>query len=113
MNLKSLCLIVTLATVGCIQESSKTTDTTPVSTPTIDANAEPNTVMQVSGMSCSGCESKIVKKLQALDGIAAAKANAESGRVEVHFASGKTCSQEALTKAIADAGEQFTVDSIE
>ncbi len=42
-------------------------------------------VLQVSGMSCSGCEERIGTALSRLDGVVRSSADHESGRVRVAY----------------------------
>lgn len=46
-------------------------------------------VLQVEGMSCTGCEQRIGTVLQRLDGVRAVEADHACGRVRVRFASQK------------------------
>lgn len=60
-------------------------------------------LLNVSGMSCSGCEQRIAKVLKQLDGVFKAEANYESGEVRIIFDISKT-SEPSIRDAIAQAG---------
>lgn len=60
------------------------------------------TVLQVSGMTCDGCERSIVNALRRLDGVEQARADHKTGRVSVGHAEGVRVA--ALEAAVEDAG---------
>ena len=60
-------------------------------------------VLNVEGMTCTGCETEIEHELAAVPGVIAAKVNYERGRAEVRVASAGT-SVEPLIAAVEKAG---------
>lgn len=60
-------------------------------------------VLEVDGMTCTGCESRIEKVLGRLDGVRTTSADHAAGEVRVLFDPDQT-SPEAIAAAISDAG---------
>ncbi len=63
-------------------------------------------VLTVTGMKCGGCETNVMGKLEALNGVMSVKASHKDKEVSVEFDAEKT-TLDAIKDAIADAG--FTV----
>ena len=61
------------------------------------------TTLDVSGMSCTGCESNVIDALESLEGVSSATANHESGEVRVEH-DGSTVDEETIGGTIEDAG---------
>ncbi|NHN48752.1 heavy-metal-associated domain-containing protein [Halostella sp. JP-L12] len=57
--------------------------------------------IDVTGMSCNGCEQNVEDALEALDGVRSAEANHEGGTVEVVA---DDVSDDDLANAVRDAG---------
>lgn len=64
-------------------------------------------VLQVRGMTCTGCEGRIQKVLGRLDGIRSTTADHRSGEVRVLFDSEQTSAQD-IGASITNAGYQIT-----
>lgn len=62
-------------------------------------------VLQVTGMSCTGCEQRIDTVLRRLDGVRTVEADHTCGRVRVRFAPQKT-NREALAARVESLGYQ-------
>lgn len=60
------------------------------------------TTIDVTGMSCGGCEENVTDALEALDGVSSATANHETDEVRVEHDEGTTVG--AIGSAIEDAG---------
>ncbi|HVL03834.1 MAG TPA: heavy metal-associated domain-containing protein [Acidimicrobiales bacterium] len=60
-------------------------------------------LLQVGGMTCTGCESRVAKVLGRLDGVRNTTADHQAGEVRVLFDPEQT-SAEAISAAIAGAG---------
>lgn len=60
-------------------------------------------VLQVNGMSCTGCEQRIGKVLQRVDGVRAVEADHTCGRVRVRFAPEWT-GREVLAERVESLG---------
>lgn len=61
------------------------------------------TTLDVTGMSCTGCESNVIDALESLEGVSSATADHESGEVRVEHEE-TTVDEETLGGAIEDAG---------
>ena len=59
--------------------------------------------LEVSGMSCTGCEDRIQTALTRLDGVVRSKADHQAGKVQVVIDPGRA-SEEAVRGAIEKAG---------
>ena len=66
-------------------------------------------VLQVSGMSCSGCEQRIGNALRRLDGVSRSSADHRSGQVRVAHDPAQV-SAEKLRARIEDMGYAVVVD---
>ena len=64
-------------------------------------------VLQVGGMTCTGCEARVGKVLARLDGVRASTADHTAGEVRVLFDPEQT-SPTAIGAAIAGAGYEVT-----
>jgi len=64
--------------------------------------------LTVIGMKCGGCETNVVTKLKAIDGVLSVNASSKDKEVNVEFDSEKT-GVDVITDAIIDAG--FTVET--
>ena len=62
--------------------------------------------LNVSGMTCEGCENAVVKSIENLDGIREASASYTAEEAIVRFDSTKT-SLDAISRAVADAGYKY------
>ncbi|MGH2762571.1 MAG: heavy-metal-associated domain-containing protein [Thermoleophilaceae bacterium] len=62
-------------------------------------------VLQVTGMSCSGCEQRIATVLSRLDGVVRSSADHTTGDVRVVLDTARN-SEEAVSDAIRQAGYQ-------
>ena len=60
-------------------------------------------VLKVSGMKCGGCETQVREAVEALAGVASARASLAEGSVEVEYDPAEV-SIEAITKAISERG---------
>ncbi|WP_306058777.1 heavy-metal-associated domain-containing protein [Natronococcus wangiae] len=60
------------------------------------------TTLEVTGMSCDGCETNVTETLEALEGVSSATANHEADEVRVEHDEGADVG--ALQGAIEDAG---------
>lgn len=58
----------------------------------------------VEGMSCGGCERRIIANVGAIDGVAAVEASAELGRVRVAVAPGHEDAADAARRRIGELG---------
>ncbi|MBW3579760.1 MAG: cation transporter [Actinobacteria bacterium] len=63
-------------------------------------------VLQVGGMTCTGCEARVGKVLGRLDGVRSATADHQAGEVRVLFDSAQTSAQ-CIGTAITRAGYQI------
>lgn len=63
-------------------------------------------VLQVGGMTCTGCEARLGKVLGRLDGVRSAKADHQAGEVRVLFDPAQTSAQ-CIGDAITRAGYQI------
>lgn len=66
-------------------------------------------VLQVGGMTCTGCESRIEKVLGRLDGVRSAAADRRSGEVRALFAP-EQISPRSIGAAITEAGYEIRRD---
>ncbi|MCK4750496.1 MAG: heavy-metal-associated domain-containing protein [Bacteroidales bacterium] len=62
--------------------------------------------LNVSGMTCEGCENAVVKSIENLDGIREVSASYTAEEAIVRFDTTKT-SMDAISGAIADAGYKY------
>nr|WP_317413795.1 cation transporter [uncultured Solibaculum sp.] len=60
------------------------------------------TLLKVEGMSCSHCESRVVKYVSGMDGVSSAEASAKDGTVKVEHDG--TVSVDAIKAVIDDLG---------
>ena len=67
-------------------------------------------VLQVSGMSCGGCEERIDKALRRLDGVTRTSADHESGQVRVAHDPAQV-SAETVRARIQDMGYAVVVEA--
>jgi len=63
--------------------------------------------LTVTGMKCGGCESNVINRLKAVEGILSVKASAKDNEVSVEYDAEKT-DLDAITEAITEAG--FSVE---
>ena len=68
-----------------------------------------NVILQVAGMTCSGCEQRVGKVLRRVEGVREASADHRTGQVQVRFDPGVT-NLDALVTQIDTAGYQVTGD---
>ncbi|OVE84374.1 heavy-metal-associated domain-containing protein [Natronolimnobius baerhuensis] len=61
------------------------------------------TTLEVTGMSCGGCEKNVTEALEALSGVSAARASHEDDEVRVEH-DGETIDEETIATTVADAG---------
>ncbi len=61
-------------------------------------------VLAVTGMTCGGCERRIIANVGKLDGILAVEADSELGQVRVAFAAGDTKASDAARTQITELG---------
>ncbi len=61
-------------------------------------------VLAVSGMTCGGCERRIIANVGVLDGVVAVEADSELGQVRVAVASGNTKAPDAARAKIEELG---------
>lgn len=66
--------------------------------------------LTVDGMAGGDCSSKVVKALEAIDGVTAAAIDYKTGKTDIAYDSAKT-TLEALTAAIVDAGFKVAANS--
>lgn len=66
------------------------------------------TTLAVTDMTCDGCEQNVREALEALEGVAAARADRETGEVRIEH-DGSTIDESSLAGTIEDAG--YTVDA--
>jgi copper chaperone CopZ len=64
-------------------------------------------VLKVEGMTCGGCERRVIANVGAVDGVVAVEADSELGQVRVAIASGNTSAGKAASVKIGELG--FTV----
>jgi len=97
MKIYALILSLFLFTVGCSQPSSEKPQTqqAPVKISTVE--------FQVEGMTCTGCEKTIQKKLSKVPGVKSAKADHKAKTTVVEFNDSQT-TPEALAEAIKSTG---------
>jgi len=79
---------------GCDQWDSAAAE---VAKRKIPADAEWNTI-PVSGMTCGGCERRVIANLGKLDGVLAVEADAELGQVRVAMAHGQKLRKSAVER---------------
>lgn len=61
-------------------------------------------VLAVSGMTCGGCERRIIANVGELDGVVSVEADAELGKVRVAIAKGNATASDAAKAKIAELG---------
>jgi copper chaperone len=66
--------------------------------------------LTVTGMKCSGCESKVATKLMSMEGVESANASSIDKEVKVEFDADKT-SLKAIAEAISDLGYTVVEDN--
>ena len=66
-----------------------------------------NVTLQVEGMTCTGCEQRVVKVLRRMDGVREATADHRTGQVRVRF-DPAVIDRAALAARIDTAGYQVT-----
>ncbi|SFC58744.1 copper chaperone [Halobiforma haloterrestris] len=66
------------------------------------------TTIDVSGMSCSGCEENVVDALEALSGVSSATADHEAGEVQVEH-DDDAVDEATIGNTIEDAGYEPAV----
>ncbi|NGM69475.1 heavy-metal-associated domain-containing protein [Natronolimnobius sp. AArcel1] len=66
------------------------------------------TTLEVTDMSCSGCEQNVTEALEALSGVASARASHEDNEVRVDH-SEETIDEATIASTITDAGYEPTV----
>jgi copper chaperone len=64
-------------------------------------------VLNIKGMTCGGCESKVNKALSACNGVSDVKVDHENGKAELHLEDGKA-SIDDLIKAVKNLGYKVT-----
>ncbi len=64
-------------------------------------------VLSVTGMSCGGCERRIIANVGELDGVVSVEADAELGKVRVAIAKGNTTAGDAAKAKILELGYQI------
>ncbi len=75
-----------------------------------DVEKHPKTkdvTLNVKGMTCGGCESKVKNVLSALNGVSDVKVSHKDGKAELHLAEGKA-SVDDLIKAVKTLGYKVT-----
>ncbi len=75
-----------------------------------DVGKHPKTkdvTLDVKGMTCGGCESKVKKVLSALNGVSDVKVSHKDGKAELHLEEGKTTVDD-LIKAVKTLGYKVT-----
>ena len=106
MRLIIILICLTLITAGCPSSGSKssgdkTTDKVSISEDLSQIH------LDVSGMTCEGCENAIVASIKKLDGIQEASASHTNAEATIVFDSTLTTVSD-ITRAIVDAG--YSVD---
>lgn len=71
---------------------------------TVQATEPAVTTISVEGMHCASCASKVTRRLQAVKGVAAAKADAQSSTAWATAKAGTAPSPKALWEAVEQAG---------
>ncbi len=66
-------------------------------------------LLQVGGITCTGCESRVQKVLDRLDGVRGATADHRAGEVQVLFDRDQT-SPQTICAAITEAGYEINRD---
>ena len=61
-------------------------------------------VLKVSGMTCGGCERRIIANVGELDGVLAVEADSELGQVRVAVAAGNAAANDAASAKISELG---------
>jgi copper chaperone CopZ len=59
---------------------------------------------KVSGMTCGGCERRVIANIGKLDGVVGVEADAELGQVRIATASGDKSAADRASRAIGDLG---------
>ncbi|WP_141260585.1 heavy-metal-associated domain-containing protein [Komagataeibacter diospyri] len=59
--------------------------------------------LNISGMTCDGCASKVVRALEAVDGVSMVEVSLEQGKAFITY-DGRTTNPEDLFAAVDDAG---------
>jgi len=75
-----------------------------------DVEKNPKTkdvTLNVKGMTCGGCESKVKNVLSALNGVSDVKVSHKDGKAELHLAEGKVTVDD-LIKAVKQLGYKVT-----
>ena len=63
--------------------------------------------LNVSGMTCTGCEQRITKALSRLEGVVRSAANHQTGRVRVVFDAART-SERSVRSTLEQAGYEVS-----
>jgi copper chaperone CopZ len=66
--------------------------------------------LKVKGMSCTHCEMRVKKALEAVEGVESAKANHKTGRATVTLKPGAKVDKHALVDAV-NATELYTAEA--
>jgi copper chaperone CopZ len=66
--------------------------------------------LRVKGMSCTHCEMRVKKALEAVEGVESAKANHKTGRATVTLKPGAKVDKQALVDAV-NATELYTAEA--
>lgn len=64
-------------------------------------------VLEIEGMSCSGCENRVTKGLSNLEGVRSAEADHEAGTARVRLVAGKE-DPDALRETVEQLGYEVT-----
>ena len=78
--------------------------------PVYSQESQQTILVQVKGLSCPFCSYGLEKKLKALDGVEGLEIHMRKGIAEIQIKRGIAVSDEAINKAVEDAG--FTTGSI-
>ncbi len=103
MRLFAIIALLTILGTGCSSSGSKNSGSEASDQVSISKEHLSHVHLDVSGMTCEGCENAIVASINKLDGIQEATASHTNEEAVVVFDSTKTNSH-AITHAIEDAG---------
>jgi len=103
MRFLLIALFISLLGSGCSSSGSKSTGGETAGEVSFPEENLKLVHLEVTGMTCEGCENTVVTSIRKLDGIHEAKASHSAEETIVRFDSTKT-SVEAISQAIADAG---------
>jgi copper chaperone CopZ len=106
---RTLAALVVFGLAGLPATAAAQTGTQPVGEVQPDTTRQ--VIIQVDGMSCPFCAYGLEKKLSKLDGVEQIEISLEQGQAVLTLEEGASVTDEALKKAVADAG--FTLRKIE